>query len=64
MSLLLFLLYLLLLPMLLLPMLLLWFLAAVLSWVLGGNNGHLERARPSSCRLQDRLKVGAAIPVG
>eukprot|EP00878_Enallax_costatus_P019607 GHUV01020690.1.p1 GENE.GHUV01020690.1~~GHUV01020690.1.p1 ORF type:complete len:262 (+),score=68.55 GHUV01020690.1:75-788(+) len=29
----------------------------VLGWVLGGNNAHLERARPSSCRIEDRLKV-------
>lgn len=29
----------------------------VLDWVLGGNNAHLERARPSSCRIEDRLKV-------
>jgi len=30
---------------------------AVLEWVLGGNNGHLARARPSACRVEDRLKV-------
>jgi zeaxanthin epoxidase len=30
----------------------------VLGWVLGGNNGHLEAARPSACRMEDRLKVG------
>ena len=30
---------------------------AVLGWVLGGNNGHLARARPSACRVEDRLKV-------
>ncbi|KAF6258370.1 zeaxanthin epoxidase precursor [Scenedesmus sp. NREL 46B-D3] len=29
---------------------------AVLGWVLGGNNGHLEAARPSACRVEDRLK--------
>ena len=29
----------------------------VLGWVLGGNNAHLERSRPSSCRIEDRLKV-------
>jgi hypothetical protein len=29
----------------------------VLGWVLGGNNGHLEAARPSACRMEDRLKV-------
>jgi zeaxanthin epoxidase len=29
----------------------------VLDWVLGGNNGHLEAARPSACRVEDRLKV-------
>lgn len=33
---------------------------AVLEWVLGGNNSHLARARPSACRVEDRLKVGAA----
>jgi zeaxanthin epoxidase len=31
---------------------------AVLDWVLGGNNGHLARARPSACRVEDKLKVG------
>eukprot|EP00879_Flechtneria_rotunda_P018325 GHRR01019222.1.p1 GENE.GHRR01019222.1~~GHRR01019222.1.p1 ORF type:complete len:467 (+),score=165.34 GHRR01019222.1:176-1576(+) len=30
---------------------------AVLGWVLGGNNSHLERIRPSSCRIEDKLKV-------
>jgi zeaxanthin epoxidase len=30
---------------------------AVLDWVLGGNNGHLARARPSACRVEDKLKV-------
>lgn len=32
---------------------------AVLDWVLGGNNDHLARARPSACRVEDRLKVCA-----
>jgi hypothetical protein len=30
---------------------------AVLDWVLGGFNGHLQRARASACRVEDRLKV-------
>ncbi|KAF8060065.1 Zeaxanthin epoxidase [Scenedesmus sp. PABB004] len=30
---------------------------AVLDWVLGGNNDRLAAARPSSCRIEDRLKV-------
>jgi hypothetical protein len=32
---------------------------SVLDWVLGGNNSHLARARPSACRVEDRLKVGS-----
>jgi hypothetical protein len=31
---------------------------SVLDWVLGGNNSHLARARPSACRVEDKLKVG------
>jgi hypothetical protein len=31
---------------------------SVLDWVLGGNNSHLARVRPSACRVEDRLKVG------
>lgn len=30
---------------------------SVLDWVLGGNNTHLARARPSACRVEDKLKV-------
>jgi hypothetical protein len=37
---------------------------AVLEWVLGGNNGHLARARPSACRVEDKLKVGCVVGVG
>lgn len=29
----------------------------VLGWVLGGYNDRLEAARPSSCRVEDKLKV-------
>lgn len=32
----------------------------VLDWVLGGNNSHLARARPSACRVEDKLKVGCS----
>lgn len=37
---------------------------AVLDWVLGGNNSHLARARPSACRVEDRLKVCGCWLVG
>jgi hypothetical protein len=33
---------------------------AVLDWVLGGNNDHLARVRPSACRVEDKLKVSRA----
>lgn len=35
----------------------------VLGWVLGGNNSRLVQARPSSCRIEDRLKVTRVVGV-